>query len=124
MAKLENLTVEIPEIRMANLGAHNARGVVMSELTNLIVKAVLTAVAKHGTQLPSVILGQLTGGLGTVSQVPVEIVAGTLEKSLEATLGKGVAEPVGAVTRGAGKMLGDQAGKALKGLFGGSKDEE
>ena len=44
VAKLENLIVEIPEIRMQNIGAHDEQGVVMSELSNIVVKAVLTAV--------------------------------------------------------------------------------
>jgi hypothetical protein len=123
LARFDDVTVTIPEIRLRNIGSENAGGVAMSELVDIIVKAVLTAVAKHGTALPGVIAGQLRTGLGGVSQVPVEIVAGTLEKSLGAALGEEAAAPVGEVTRGAGKLLGDQADKALKGLFGTKKEE-
>lgn len=44
--------VEIPQIVLENIGAHNAQGVVMSEFSAIVMKAILGSIARYGTNLP------------------------------------------------------------------------
>jgi hypothetical protein len=112
------IDVEVPEIRLKNIGAHNARGVAMSELTNIIMKAIFLGIAKYGTNLPDVLAGDLRANLGGLSKVPIQVVGGTTE-----TLTKGLPQPVGDAAR----RLGGGAAKGLeglRGLLGGKKGDE
>ena len=109
--------VEVPEIRLTDIGAHNAQGVAMSELTNIIMKAIFASIAKYGTNLPNVLAGDLNASLGGLSKVPIQAVGGTAE-----ALTKGLPQPVGDAAR----QLGGEAGEKIKGLgglLGGKKDE-
>jgi hypothetical protein len=125
------LKVVIPQIELENIGAHNAQGVVMSELTNIIMKAILGAVARYGTDLPGAMLGELNKGLGGVARVPGVVVAGMGANLVEAT-GAAVGGKTGDAIRGVGgsavesvgEAVGDEAAKALGGLFGGKKEED
>jgi hypothetical protein len=56
--------VTLAAICLNDVGAHDAQGVVMSELTNLIAKAVFEAIVSHGANLPSALAGELRSGLG------------------------------------------------------------
>jgi hypothetical protein len=128
------LKVSIPEIRLSGIGAHNAQGVAMAELTDIIVKAILGAIAKHGTNLPGAVLGQLRSGVGALDSVPTEVVLDVGDKAV----GKiseivpeeyeGVVRDVGGAAVGeAGKAAGKETSKALEslgGLLGGKRDEE
>jgi hypothetical protein len=111
------IDVVVPEIRMTNIGAHNAQGVAMSELTDIIVKAIFASIAKYGAGVPSALAGELSADLGGLSKVPIQVVGGATE-----TLTKELPQPVGDAAR----KLGGGAGKALDGLGGllrGKKDE-
>ena len=112
------IDVKVPEIRLKDIGAHNAKGVAMSELTNIIMKAIFEGIAKYGTNLPDVLSGDLSADLGGLSKVSIQAVGGTAE-----ALTKGLPQPAGDAAR----QLGGEAGKALEGLgglFGGKKDDE
>jgi len=112
------IDVEVPEIRLTNIGAQNARGVAMSELTNIIVKAIFAGIAKYGTNLPSALAGDLSANLGGLAKVPFEVVGETT-----GALTTALPKPVGDAAR----RLGEGAGKALEGLgglFGGKKGSE
>ena len=112
------IDVKVPEIRLENIGAHNAQGVAMSELTNIIMKAIFEGIAKYGTNLPDILSGDLRSNLGGLSKVSIEAVGGTTE-----ALTKGLPKPAGDAAR----QLGGEAGKAIEGLgglFGGKKDDE
>ena len=118
LGALGAIDVKVPEIRLKDIGAHNAQGVAMSELTNIIMKAIFEGIAKYGTNLPNVLSGDLRSNLGGLSKVPIEVVGGTTE-----ALTKGLSKPAGDAAR----QLGGEAGKALEGLgglFGGKKDDE
>lgn len=128
------LKVSIPEIRLRDIGAHNAQGVVMAELTDIIVKAILGAIAQHGTNLPVAVLGSLRSGVGALRSVPSEVVAGVGGKAVE-KISEALPEEVQGVARGlggeavggAGKAVGKEATEALEGLgglLGGKREEE
>jgi hypothetical protein len=109
LGALGAIDVKVPEIRLKDIGAHNARGVAMSELTNIVVKAVFEGIAREGTNLPNVLAGDLRAGLGGLSKVPVQVVGGTTGAVVDK-----LPEPVGDAAR----ELGGGAGKTLKGLGG------
>lgn len=56
-------TVEIPEIRMQNVGSGGSGAVTLSELTGLTLQAVLGAVARQSGNLPGQLGGLLRGQL-------------------------------------------------------------
>ena len=125
------LKVVIPQIVLEDIGAHNAQGVVMSEFSAIVMKAILGSIARYGTDLPGAMLGALNEGLGGVARVPGVVVTGMGANLVEAT-GAAVGGKTGDAIRGvggsaiesAGEAVGDEAAKALGGLFGGKKDEE
>jgi hypothetical protein len=125
------IKVVIPQIELKDIGAHNAQGVVMSELTGIVMKAILGSIARYGTDLPSAMLGGLNQGLGGVARVPGVVVTGMGSNLVEAT-GAAVGGKTGDAIRGVGgsavesvgESVGDKAAKALGGLFGGKKEED
>ena len=65
--ELTKLTLKIPEIRLKEIGSGSGKGVVISELSGIIVRAILEAVAKKGAgQIPATILADLETGLAQV----------------------------------------------------------
>jgi hypothetical protein len=128
------LKVSIPEIRLHDIGAQNAQGVAMAELTDIVVKAILGAVAKHGTNLPGAVLGQLRSGVGALGSVPTDVVLDVGDKAVEriseaapGEIGGVVRDVGGAAVGDAGKAVDEEASKALEGLgglLGGKRDEE
>jgi hypothetical protein len=118
LGALGAIKVSVPEIRLKNIGAENARGVAMSELTNIIVKAIFQGIARYGTNLPDFLTGDLRANLGGLANVPIQVVGGTTD-----AVTNRLPQPVGDAAR----QLGGEAGKALKGLgglFGGKKGDE
>jgi hypothetical protein len=113
------IDVAVPEIRLKNIGAHNARGVAMSELTNIIMKAIFEAIAVHGANLPGVLAGDLRAGLGGLTNVPIQVVG----SATEAVTGK-LPGPAGDAARQLGGDVEKKALESLGGLFGGKKDDE
>jgi hypothetical protein len=125
------MKVVIPQIELKDIGAHNAQGVAMSELTNIVMKAILGSVARYGTNLPSAMLGGLNQGLGGVSRVPGVVVTGmgaNLAESAGAAVGGKTGDAIrgvgGSSAESVGQSVGDEAAKALGGLFGGKKEDD
>ncbi|MFQ5415579.1 MAG: hypothetical protein ACE5FL_00890 [Myxococcota bacterium] len=118
LGAIGGIDVAVPEVRLVNVGAHNAKGVAMDELTNIIMKAIFASIAKYGTNLPALLTGDLTAQLGSLSRVPVRLAGTTAE-----TLTKDMPKPIG----DAAKQLGGEAGqlleKGLGGLLGGKQKE-
>ncbi len=104
------LVARISEIRLSNIGS--GAGVGLPQLMDIIVKAVLGAVAKHGVGLPGVMLGELRAGLGGLSKLPGVVVVDISGRALE-ELGRAVPDALGASARQAGDALARQAGRAL-----------
>lgn len=113
------IDVTVPEIRLKNVGGHNAQGVVMSELTNILMKAIFTAIAEEGTNLPDFLAADLKSGLAGVSGVPIQLIG--------ATTGAVTQKLPGSITESAEKLRGEASKKALDGigrLLGGKRDGE
>jgi hypothetical protein len=125
------LKVSIPQIELKDIGAHNAQGVVMSEFSAIVMKAILGSIARYGGDLPGVMLGELNRGLGGVARVPGVVVTGMGGSLVEAT-GAAVGGRTGDAIRGVGgsavesvgEAAGEEAAKALGGLFGGKKEND
>jgi hypothetical protein len=129
-ADATGVRVEIPQIELQGIGADNARGVVMSELTAIVLKAVLGSIARYGTNLPAAVLSGLNSGLGDLVRVPGVVVSGVGKTAVDhvadaigGEVGDAVRGVGGSATEAAGKAVGDTAGKALGGLFGGKQQE-
>jgi len=137
-----DIAINVPLIEMTDVGG--ADGMSFGELTNLIVKTVLTAVVDAGQGiLPGEILGGLTEGLTDLSslgEMGVNIVGGLGEGVLGGVgdLGEGVGEAVEGVTGGAAGAVGDAVegaagavgdtvgglGEGLGNLLGGDDDDD
>jgi len=108
------LAVEVPEILLNGVGTESG-GVTMGELTGIITKAVLNAIARSGG-LPSALLGDLKGSLKGLGSVNIQLPGGP-----------GAASALGQQYGGeAGKKVGEEIDKTLKGLGGllGGKDKK
>jgi hypothetical protein len=125
------LVARIPEIRLRNIGS--GKGVELTQLTNIIVKAVLEAVSKNGVGLSGVMLGELHAGLADLSKVPGGIFVDMSGQAVE-QLGRALPDEISASARDAGDAVAKQAGRALEedaakafkslgGLFQNKKEE-
>lgn len=101
--------VTIPQIRLADVGSRTRGGVLVSELSGLVVRAILTAAAKQGVDLPHTVLQQLRGQLPPLGGVVVGVG--------EAARGVG-SQGAEELLEGAGRAVEEGAGRALRGLLG------
>jgi hypothetical protein len=149
--KLTRVPVKIDKIEINNVGSDSDKGVLLAELTGILIKAILTSIVNQaGDLLPGDIADQLNHGLaqleelgnvsvqvvGEVTAQAAEVAAEVAEKAGEAAeeLGKaaeGAAKEAGEAADKAAKDLGkaaDDAGKkvteGLGGLLGGKKDKD
>lgn len=108
---LTKLDVPIDEVRLHDVGSGTDGSVLMSELTSVIIKAVLAAIVqKGGGLIPSDILGDLGQGLGSLAEMGLDAATGLGDRIKDA--GGGLDE----VTEGLGDGLG--------GLLGGDKKND
>lgn len=136
MGKYGRMEVKIPEIRLTNLGAAEEGGADMSEVTDIIVSALLSAVAKHGAGLPLELTKDLVAGLGNLGNVSYQVVGnvtgGVVDasgKAIESTT-KGLTDVAAGAAKGAAassKSAADSvktASDAIGGLLGSKDDSE
>jgi hypothetical protein len=109
LAKATVVDVNVPEIRLKNVGSQSA-GVTTAELTNILTKAVLDAIIRSGG-VPLDVAKDLKGRLAGLGAVKIELPAG-LGSAAEKMLG-------------AAQGADDKAGisNLLGGLLGGKKSE-
>ncbi len=123
---LTNPTVQIDQITLENVGSDSDKGVLLSELTGIILDQVFQAVLESGIDLPGELASGLRSGVDALSgqfdelvgQVDLGRVTGELDK-VTGEAGKAVEQ----ATEGARKNLED-ATKGLGDLLGGDKEEE
>ena len=111
--QLNRVEVAIDEIRLTNLGSE---GVSMSQLTDVIIQAILAAVVQNATDLPTDLINDLGGGLAGLTGLGFDA---TFKVGGEVTALAG--DVLGEVTKtvgGAGEDVGKEIGKALEGLGG------
>ena len=138
--------VHIDKIVLRNVGSDSDNGVLMDELTGVVIKAVLAAVVKSAANVIPELAGELEAQLGKLEdlgKVGAEMadVVFTQAGEVGEQLGKvaegiseGGAEGLKKATEGAGDAVGEAAegaGEAIKGigdglgkLFGGDKGEK
>ena len=111
--QLNRVEVAIDEIRLTNLGSE---GVSMSQLTDVIIQAILAAVVQNATDLPIDLINDLGGGLAGLTGLGFDAtfkVGGDVTALAGDVLGE-VTKTVG----GAGEYVGEEIGKAMEGLGG------
>ena len=114
--QLNRVEVAIDEIRLTNLGSE---GMSMSQLTNVIIQAILAAVVQNATDLPTDLINDLGGGLAGLTGLGDLGLDATFKVGDEVTALAG--DVLGEVTKtvgGAGEHVGKEIGKALEGLGG------
>ena len=115
---LTKLDVPIDEVRLHDVGSGTDGSVLMSELTSVIIKAVLAAIVqKGGGLIPSDILGDLGQGLGSRAEIGLDVATGLGDRIKDA--GGGLDE----VTEGLGDAI-KSIGDGLGGLLGGDKKKD
>lgn len=130
-----SVPVTIPEIRLTDIGTESDKGVLLKDLTGIIVTSILTTVAQlPGDLLPGDIGKSLQGGLakvGDLGQFGVQVVGDVTAQAGEivGAAAEKLGEAAGQVGEGA-KAVGDGANKAVEklgeglgGLLGGKKDK-
>lgn len=109
---MTSFTVKIPEIILKDVGSDSKTGVLIADLTGIVLKAVLTsAIEKGGGIIPTDVLNDLKGGLGNLKAVP-GLALGAIGNVGE--VGKKVGSEIG----DAGKKVGEGVGNAVKGIGG------
>lgn len=116
-SKVTKVNIPLDKIELKDVGSGvDGGGVTMSQLTGLIVKAVLSAAAdKGGGLIPTDMLGDLTGKLSSIASLDSLSKGGAAIVTGAADLGKKVGDGVGKTVEGATKGVGD----TIKGVFGG-----
>jgi hypothetical protein len=118
---LTKLDVPIDEVRLRNVGSDTDGSVLMSELTSVIIKAVLAAIVQKGGDLiPADVLGDLgqgLAGLESLAEMGVDVATGLGDRIKDA--GGGLDE----VTEGVGDAI-KSIGDGLGGLLGGDKSKD
>lgn len=117
--QLSRRRLVIPEIHLQNVGAEDNRGVMVSQLTKVVVQSIFQSLMENGGELPGEVFAQLQQGVGQLKplgQYGMKVIGDVQSQVTE--LGKGVGEAVG----GASKQL-EGLGKGLGGLLGGKKKQ-
>lgn len=127
------ITLPIERIELRNVGRTGTgvggTGVTASELSSIVVQAVMAAAVEKGEgMIPEIILGDIqsrVSAIGDLAKFPVEIVGKAGEAATQ--LGQKAVEGVGKAVEGAGKAAGDalkSVGEGLGNLLGGKDDKK
>ncbi|MCB9850043.1 MAG: hypothetical protein H6817_05000 [Phycisphaerales bacterium] len=143
---LTKVPLHIDKIELRDVGSESDGGVLMAELTDILVKAILEAVVRHGgSAIPNAIALELSSGLATLDglgQASLKVVGdvttmvngevkqvGELGGAILDDLGKtagGLSKSAEEVTKGASDVVGEvgKIGEGLGGLLGGKKSDK
>lgn len=108
------ITFRIPEIRLKNIGSDTDGGMVISELSGVLIQAIFMAVIEKGGELPGNMLKGLSAGLVGLGDLSVQTVEEVGKAAEEA--GQALEKTADEVGKGIDKTL-----KGIEGLF--KKDE-
>ena len=111
----------IPEIHLKDIGSDTNQGVLVSELTDVVTKAVFASLVEKGISLPEDVLKDLGKGLlglASVGKYGLKIAGKVTIKTLEITgdVIKGVGKGIGKGVEGIGKGVGG-IGKGIEGIL-------
>jgi hypothetical protein len=104
---------------MHDIGADSDNGVLVSEISGIVLKAVLKSLIDSGIQLPGDMLKDLSGGLAnldSVGQFGVQVVGDVGSQVGE--LGQQVTEQVGQIGDKAGETVGEIGKGVTEGIGG------
>jgi hypothetical protein len=114
--------VIVPEVRMRDLGGAG-RPLTAAQVTSVVVKAVLASIVKAGAGLPGGVTRALSGGLGRLAGVSVELPqGGRLADAAGGVLDVGAGVAGDALD--SGRSAAREAGERLKGLGGRLRDKD
>lgn len=112
-ANLVDVTVPIDELRLKDVGSDSDKGVMISELTGTLLKAIILAtVEKGGNLIPTDMLGDLDGALknlASLKDVGATLSVGVGDAAKE--IGAGVQQATQQLQEGTKKAADDVAGK-------------
>ena len=111
---ISRMTFRIPEIRLENIGSETDGGVVISELSGVLIQAIFKAVIEKGVDLPGNMLNGLSAGLQGFGELGVQVVG---------EVGK-AAEEAGQALEKTAEEVGKGMDEALKGIEGIFKKKE
>ncbi len=117
---LTTAKIELPEINVTDIGAEDGKGVLLSELSGIVVQAVLEAISQSaGDKLPVAIMDELDSGLDALGNLG-ELGLGALDDLKEAggklsEIGRNLGENSEEAIKDVGDKAGDATGKALEG---------
>lgn len=115
---ITRVNVPIDEIRLKNVGSETKRGVLLSELSGVIIKAILAAAAdKAGSLIPADITGELKAGLAQLQGLEKIADVQTLGQILKP--GADIGKEIGNI----GEKAKDDIGKAIGDLLDGKKKD-
>lgn len=122
------IDLNIPEILLSDVGSGSEEGMQLSQLSGVLIKAILEASLKQGGDLlPQAVLGGLNNGLQDIEALGQDV-ATEVGKAIEETgktldeAGQAVDDVTQQIER-TGKQLEENFGGLLKGLEG-SKDKD
>lgn len=123
---LTKLTVQVPEIQLKDVGSDSDQGVMIAQLTDTLIKAILMAVIeKGGKEIPQELLNSLQGGLAqlqSISEVGAEMLVQMGDGMKQITGGVGEMMQGAATQAGqAAEQLGQAAEQGAKQLGEGAK---
>ena len=117
----QSLDIEIPEIRLKDIGSDSDSGAAVSEVTAVVVQAILDAVLRNGNLLPEAFtkdLSKALEGLGSLEEKYVSVAAGKVSEATKEfegvaaegakeinELGEKGAEKINEATQGAGDEI-------------------
>ena len=102
---------------MAQHLAYDAQGVALSELTDILLKAILQAIAQNGGDLPGAMMSSLQGGLkraGPISGVVVTEMSRGASDKVAGAVSEKMGDQAGDAVREAGDSAAEQAGEAAE----------
>ncbi len=122
---LTRTELPIERIELTNVGSESEKGALLSDLSGVLIKAILTAVVNKAGDLPGLALDGLEQGLGQLSSIGEIGVQFTGESLTQITggigdLGENISGEAGKALEDAGKQIQ----KGIGGLLGGNKNDQ
>lgn len=117
---LTKTRITIPEIRLTDVGSESEGGVVLKELSGVVIKAIMQAVIDKSDVLPAALIADLGKGLGELEDIQADTLKtiGGVSDDLNKTIGEGT-KAIGDVSEEINKVS-----KGLEGLLGGKKEKK